>query len=122
MRIVRADKNLKKGETVKRKIFFTFFVLSFISLAGAPALHAEQKFEEAPELIEEGQEKIPDQAGGNFQAASDQGNLHEVFGQDDTGGSDPSAFEGDTDSMPGERAPENLPMDDAPVDGGIGIQ
>jgi hypothetical protein len=46
----------------------------------------------------------------------------EVFSQDDDGGSDPSAFEGDTDSMPGERAPENLPMDDAPVDAGMGLR
>ncbi|MFH1208804.1 MAG: hypothetical protein V1673_04530 [Candidatus Omnitrophota bacterium] len=46
----------------------------------------------------------------------------EVFSQDDDGGSDPSAFEGDTDSMPGERAPENLPMDDSPVDAGMGIR
>jgi hypothetical protein len=45
----------------------------------------------------------------------------EVMTQDDTGASDPSAFEGDSDSMPGERAPENLPMDDAPVDAGMGV-
>ena len=45
----------------------------------------------------------------------------EVYSQDDTGGSDPSAFEGDTDSMPGERAPEDMPMDDAPVDAGMGV-
>jgi hypothetical protein len=48
--------------------------------------------------------------------------IAEVISQDDNGGSDPSAFEGDTDSMPGERAPENLPMDDAPVDAGMGIR
>lgn len=36
--------------------------------------------------------------------------------------SDPSAFEGDSESLPGERAPENLPMDDAPVMGGVGIE
>ena len=45
----------------------------------------------------------------------------EVYSQDDTGGSDPSAFEGDTDSMSGERAPEDMPMDDAPVDAGMGV-
>ncbi|MFH0985003.1 MAG: hypothetical protein V1882_05645 [Candidatus Omnitrophota bacterium] len=47
--------------------------------------------------------------------------VFEVMTQDDTGGSDPSAFEGDSDSMPGERSPENLPMDDAPVDAGMGV-
>jgi len=48
--------------------------------------------------------------------------FEEVFSEDDNGGSDPSAFEGDTDSMPGERAPENLPMEDAPVDAGMGVE
>ncbi len=48
--------------------------------------------------------------------------FEEVYSQDDTGGSDPSAFEGDSDSMPGERAPEDLPMDDAPVDAGMGVE
>ena len=51
-----------------------------------------------------------------------EGEVEEVFTQDDTGGSDPSAFEGDTDSMPGERAPEELPMDDAPSDAGMGVE
>ena len=45
----------------------------------------------------------------------------EVYSQVDEEGSDPSAFEGDSDSMPGERAPENMPMDDAPVEGGVGF-
>ena len=36
--------------------------------------------------------------------------------------SDPSAFEGDSTSMPGERAPEEMPMDDAPVDAGFAIE
>jgi hypothetical protein len=48
--------------------------------------------------------------------------VKKVMSQDDTGESDPSAFEGDSDSKPGERAPENLPMDDAPVDAGIGLK
>ena len=46
----------------------------------------------------------------------------EVFEQTGEDDADPSAFEGDSDSMPGERAPENLPMDDAPVDAGVGIE
>jgi hypothetical protein len=48
-------------------------------------------------------------------------NAEEITSQDDTGGFDPSAFEGDSDSMAGERAPENMPMDDAPVDVGVGL-
>ena len=51
-----------------------------------------------------------------------EGEFTEVDSQDDTGESDPSAFEGDSESMPGERAPENMPMDDAPVDAGIGAE
>ena len=46
----------------------------------------------------------------------------EVYSQEDTGASDPSAFEGDSDSKPGERAPENLPMSDAPVDAGVSVE
>ena len=45
----------------------------------------------------------------------------EMYSQPNDEGSDPSAFEGDSDSMPGERAPENMPMDDAPVEGGMGF-
>ena len=45
----------------------------------------------------------------------------EVYSEDDTEASDPSAFEGDSDNMPGERAPESMPMDDAPVDGAVGV-
>lgn len=45
-----------------------------------------------------------------------------VYSEDDDGASDPSEFEGDSDSMPGERAPENMPMDDAPVDGAVGVE
>ena len=36
--------------------------------------------------------------------------------------SDPSAFEGDSSSVEGERAPENLPMSDAPVAEGVGVE
>lgn len=44
----------------------------------------------------------------------------EAYEQPEWDYSDPSAFEGDSENMPGERAPENMPMDDAPVDAGIG--
>lgn len=49
-------------------------------------------------------------------------NFQEVVSQVNDEGSDPSDFEGDSGNMPGERAPENMPMDDAPVDAGVGIQ
>ena len=45
----------------------------------------------------------------------------EIYSQAAEDDSDPSAFEGDSGSMPGERAPENMPMDDAPVDAGMGF-
>lgn len=48
--------------------------------------------------------------------------FEEVYSQDDSWESDPSAFEGDSDDMPGERAPENMPMDDAPVGAGLGVE
>ena len=35
---------------------------------------------------------------------------------------DPSEFEGESEDMPGERAPEYLPMDDAPAMGGIALE
>lgn len=68
---------IKEEESVRKAIIRAFFVLVFIPLAGVPALRAEQKFEDVPELIEEGQEKIPDQTGETSRAASDQGNPHE---------------------------------------------
>ena len=46
----------------------------------------------------------------------------EIDSQAEENDSDPSAFEGDSDSTPGERAPENLPMADAPADAGMGVQ
>lgn len=45
----------------------------------------------------------------------------EVDNQEEENYSDPSVFEGDSDAMPGERAPENLPMDDAPAVEGVAI-
>jgi hypothetical protein len=36
--------------------------------------------------------------------------------------SDPSAFEGDSEAMPGERAPESMPMSDAPSEAGMAIE
>jgi hypothetical protein len=128
---------------MKEKMVYGLVFLFLIALAGVPALHAENNIKEVLENTDEGYDEVSGQTGENFQETSAQaegnvkedptgGNLRgtsnqtensfkEVFSQDDTGGSDPSAFEGDTDSMPGERAPENLPMADAPVDAGMGI-
>jgi len=50
-----------------------------------------------------------------------EGEFEEVFTRDDTDASDPSAFEGDSENMPGERAPEEMPMDDAPMNAGMGV-
>lgn len=78
------------------KMIYGFFVFSLVVFAGLPALHAE----------------------GPVQEVSDQVIADETAEDD----SDPSAFEGDSDSMPGERAPENLPMSDAPAEVGVGIE
>ena len=78
------------------KMIYAFLVLSLVVFVGGPALYAEE----------------------NVQEVSDQ----EVADQTAEDEVDPSAFEGDSDSMPGERAPENLPMSDAPAEAGIGIE
>jgi hypothetical protein len=76
---------------LKEKMFFLFAVLFLMASMGTPATLY---------AVEE---------------------FAEVFSEEGDEGSDPSAFEGDSDSMPGERAPENMPMDDAPVEGAVGI-
>jgi len=48
-------------------------------------------------------------------------NVGEVFEQDEDDSSDPSDVAEELDSTPGERAPEYLPMDDAPGVAGLGI-
>lgn len=122
-----------------KKTAYAFLVLFFVTLTGVPALHAETDDSETARQAQEAYSDPSAFDGGsgstlNENSGQDSGSsvpdvspsgpvgVEEVYGQDDTGGSDPSAFEGDTDSMPGERAPENLPMDDAPVDAGIGVQ
>ncbi len=96
---------------MKEKIIYILTVLFLVALTGMPALYAEG---DDSIISEEGRANAPD--------AGSKGPFEEVFTQDDTGESDPSEFEGDSDNMPGERAPENLPMDDGPVDGGIGVE
>ena len=77
---------------MKQKMFFGSLALFLMALAWMPAVHAAE------------------------------GEFEEAFTQDDTGASDPSEFEGDSENMPGERAPENLPVEDVPVDAGIGVE
>jgi hypothetical protein len=100
-----------KEEIVKEKMVRGFLVLFLAFLTGVPALCAEG---DDSIISEDGRASAP--------GAGSSGHFEEVFTQDDTGASDPSAFEGDSDSMPGERAPENMPMDDAPVDAGMGVE
>ena len=90
---------------------FIGLALGFSMIAGTPGLCAEG---DDSIISEEGRSRVSD--------AGFQGSFEEVFMQDDAGESDPSAFEGDSEDMPGERAPENMPMDDAPVDAGIGVE
>ena len=49
-------------------------------------------------------------------------NFKEVSDQIEENDSDPSAFEGDSGAVSDERAPESLPMSDAPAVDGVGIR
>jgi hypothetical protein len=93
---------------VKEKMICGFLMLSLAFFAGVSELCAEG---DDSIISEEGQ------AGASGAARE----FEEAFTQDDTGASDPSEFEGDSENMPGERAPEEMPMDDAPVDAGMGV-
>jgi len=104
---------------VKEKMIVGLVFLFLVALTGVPALYAEGddsiiSEEGAGPTIDEGTGTSAPEVGSPSPAGV-------VYEQDDTGASDPSAFEGDTDSAPGERAPENLPMADTPVDAGVGI-
>jgi hypothetical protein len=101
---------------VKEKMVFGLAVIFLMVLAGSPALYAvEYDDGKADDSI------ISEEGRAGASAVGHSGSVEEVFTQDDTGASDPSAFEGDSEAMPGERAPAELPMDDAPVDAGIGV-
>lgn len=96
-----------------------FLLFSLVALTGSPALYAEG---DDSIISEEGSGPAMNEGTGtSTPEVGTAGPLGIIDEQDDTGGSDPSAFEGDSNSTPGERAPENLPMDDAPVDAGVGI-
>ena len=104
---------------MKRSVY-GFLVLSLVALTGAPVLYAEG---DDSLVSEEGSgPTLSEGTGTSVPEVGPSGPAGLVVDQDDTGGSDPSAFEGDSESTPGERAPEELPMDDAPVDAGLGIR
>ena len=116
---------------MKEKMVYTLLFLFWVALAGAPALCAEedssgasgqaQEVAPVPSTFDGGEGATLNEDSGQ-NSGSRMPHVKEVMSQDDTGESDPSAFEGDSDSKPGERAPENLPMDDAPTGAGIGVK
>ena len=116
---------------MKEKMIFGLAVLFLVALTGMPAVYAEeddtgasdqaQKVAPVPSTFDGGEGATLNEDSGK-NSGPDVSDVKEVMSQDDTGGSDPSAFEGDSDSRHGERAPEDLPMDDAPVSDGMKIQ
>lgn len=94
---------------MKEKIVFGLAVLFLIALAGVPALYAEG---DDSIISEEGRANAAEGASSRFV---------EVQAQAEDIDSDPSSFEGDSENMPGERAPEELPMSDTPAGFGVGI-
>ena len=105
---------------MKEKMIYGFLSLFLVALTGVPALYAEG---DDSLISEEGSgPTVSGGTGSDVPEVGAAGPAGVVVDQDDTGESDPSAFEGDSESTPGERAPESLPMDDAPVDAGIGVE
>lgn len=104
---------------MKEKMILGWVFLFLVALTAVPVLYAEG---DDSIISEEGAgPTLSEGTGTSAPEVGASGPMGIVDDQDDMGGSDPSAFEGDSDSAPGERAPENLPMDDAPVDGAVGI-
>jgi hypothetical protein len=112
---------LKKEKIVKEKMVFGLAVLFLAVLAGAPMLYAagdnsspdDDKADDSI-ISEEGRANATEGASSRFAGV--------VVDEDQENDSDPSAFEGDSESMPGERAPEELPMSDTPVEEGMGVE
>ncbi len=105
---------------MREKWSYVLGALFIVALAGAPVLYAE-----GDDSLVSQEGEGPTQDKGTGTSVPMVGSSHPVgvvVDQDDTGGSDPSAFEGDSSATPGERAPEELPMSDAPVDAGVGIR
>lgn len=105
---------------MKAKMIYGILFLFLAALAGGTLLHAEG---DDSLISEEGSgPTLNEGTGTSAPEVGSSGPAGVVVEEDDTGGSDPSAFEGDSDSASGERAPENLPMDDAPGDAGIAVR
>ena len=104
---------------MKERIVHGFWVLFLVALAGAPVLYAKG---EDSLLSDAGAgPTLSEGAGTSAPEVGPSGPVGVVVDQDEEDNSDPSAFEGDSGSTPGERAPEELPMSDAPANSGIGI-
>ena len=104
---------------MREKWSYVLGALFIVALAGAPVLYAEG---DDSLISQEGSGlTIDGDTGTSAPEVGSSGPAGVVVDQDDTGESDPSAFVGDSDSTPGERAPEDLPMDDAPAGGGVRI-
>ena len=86
--------------------------IGFFVLAGSSALYGSEDLIDA-------QSQLDEKTDGS--SASDR-SFAETQPQDDAIDSDPSAFEGDSSSLPEQRAPENLAMSDSPVGEGIAVE
>ena len=64
---------------------------------------------------------VSEGTGSDAPEVGSSGPVGVVADQDEESGSDPSAYQGDSGSAPGERAPEELPMSDTPVNSEAGI-
>jgi len=110
----------KKEKIVKEKMVYAFSAFFLVALMGAPVSYAKGGDSLLSDSgASEGLGGSSDSAGSN---TAPSGPVGVVVDQADENDSDPSSFEGDSGDMPGERAPEELPMSDAPVDAGMSIE
>lgn len=93
---------------MKKKFICGVLVLCIMAGAGIPVSFAED------DLIT--------QEGMATQDASASGVRSVIEEPAEENDFDPSEFEGDSEAMPGERAPEELPMSDEPAEAGIAIE
>jgi len=91
-----------------------FVVFFLMALMGGSMLYAEGDDSSSSDVAGGTGFNVPDTRSSNP--------VEVVSDQDTENASDPSAFEGDSDSTPGERAPEDLPMSDTPAGAGVGIE
>ena len=105
---------------MKKQMMFGALMLFLVFLVGTAALYAEG---DDSLISQEGQGPTLNKGTGtSAPEVGDSGPVGAVVDQDDENASDPSAFEGDSESTPGERAPEELPMSDTPVGAGMGLE